>query len=54
MTQTTEQLKNVFLADRYHLDREAERGSMLTRSTTHDLRHDGEVALEVLHLVAVR
>ena len=53
MTQTTEQL-NAFLADRYHLDHEAGRGSMPAKSPTHDLRHNGGVALEVLHLVPAR
>jgi len=53
MTQTTGQL-NVFLANHYRFDRETGRGSMLARSPTHNIRHDGGVALEVLHQVPGR
>ena len=37
------------LADRYRLDREVGRGGMATVYLSHDLRHDRNVALKVLH-----
>jgi eukaryotic-like serine/threonine-protein kinase len=48
MTQTAEQLK-AFLADRYRVEREAGRGGMATVYLAHDLKHDRDVALKVLH-----
>src|SRR3954453_22717632 len=37
------------LVDRYRLERELGRGGMATVYFAHDLRHDGQVALKVLH-----
>ena len=37
------------LADRYRLDRELGAGGMATVYLAHDLKHDREVAIKVLH-----
>lgn len=37
------------LAERYHLERELGRGGMATVHLAHDLRHDRDVAIKVLH-----
>jgi len=37
------------LADRYRVDRELGRGGMATVYLAHDLRHDRDVAIKVLH-----
>lgn len=45
---TTERLA-VALADRYRIERELGAGGMATVHLTHDLRHDRDVAIKVLH-----
>jgi len=48
MTATQERL-GAALADRYRIDREVGQGGMATVYLAHDLRHDRDVAVKVLH-----
>ena len=48
MTSTTERLSTA-LADRYRIERELGQGGMATVFLAHDLKHDRDVALKVLH-----
>ncbi|HEY4099326.1 MAG TPA: protein kinase [Gemmatimonadales bacterium] len=48
MTQPIEQLK-LSLADRYTIDRELGQGGMATVYLAHDIKHDRDVAIKVLH-----
>src|SRR6185312_4944652 len=48
MTETDERLRKA-LADRYRIDRELGAGGMATVFLAHDLRHDRDVAIKVLH-----
>ena len=48
MTDIMERLSSA-LADRYRLDRELGQGGMATVYLAHDLKHDRDVAIKVLH-----
>ena len=48
MTVTTDRLRDA-IADRYRVDRELGVGGMATVFLAHDLRHDRDVAIKVLH-----
>src|SRR6185312_1975674 len=48
MTETDERLRKA-LADRYRVERELGAGGMATVYLAHDLRHDRDVAIKVLH-----
>src|SRR3954467_14904515 len=49
MTDTTIQRLSASLADRYRIDRELGAGGMATVYLAHDLKHDRDVAIKVLH-----
>jgi eukaryotic-like serine/threonine-protein kinase len=48
MTTSLERL-TAALSDRYRLDRELGQGGMATVYLAHDLKHDRDVAIKVLH-----
>src|SRR3954467_4792974 len=49
MTDTTIQRLSASLADRYRIDREPGAGGMATVYLAHDIKHDRDVAIKVLH-----
>ena len=46
---TTVERLTVALADRYRLDRELDAGGMATVNLAHDVKHDRDVAIKMLH-----
>src|SRR5436853_2634352 len=48
MTETAERL-SAALADRYRIERELGQGGMATVYLAHDIKHDRDVAIKVLH-----